>query len=287
MFWATYKNTTKNILRNVSFWLFLRIYVALLINKHTAVYEWYKFDPITMEQMFYTDPDYIFDYQSYVKEFCDTFFIFLCYMVPLFAVVTTALTVSSDYGNMFFEVEKAGNIKTYKYVFARIAALTVLNSIVAILFAAAWYHLTFTTKGVIGMTTAEIIIDSIYRLLLNGVCRAVPCVLFHVCLTYAIGTFVKHGVATGIIGMAYALANYIYDSRFDVADTSFYVQYLIPVDPRKVMNYLYYFDSEWFEWMIETFKTSLGKAAIALGIMVGSAALFAIISYLRTRTRVL
>ena len=64
MFWATYKNTTKNILRNVSFWLFLLVYVALLINKHTACYEWYKFDPVTMEQMFYTDPDYIFDYQS-------------------------------------------------------------------------------------------------------------------------------------------------------------------------------------------------------------------------------
>lgn len=285
MFKRIYRNTAKNILRSKSFWLFLLVYLALVISEYTDVFEWYHVNPETMEQIFYRDPRFIFDYQSYVKEFCDAFAIFLKYASPLLAVMTTASVVSSDYGDSMFEIEKAGGINTRKYVFARIAAITVINCVVVTLFSALWYHLTITAKGVEGMTLFEILADSSYRLLLNSLLRVVPCVLFHVCLTYAVGTFAGHGVTTAMICMAYAIANFVYDGRFNILDRGVYVEYLIPTDPRKLMDYLYYYDSEWFEWMLETFDTSLGDALLALTVILGSAGIFCTIAYLRTRKR--
>ncbi|MBQ3002905.1 MAG: hypothetical protein IJB88_08090 [Clostridia bacterium] len=285
MFRRIYCNTTKNILRSKSFWLFLLVYLALVISEYTEVFEWYHVNSETMEQIFYRDPRFIFDYQSYVKEFCDAFAIFLKYASPLLAVVTTASIVAGDYSDHLFEIEKAGGINTRKYVLARIAAITVINCVVVTIFSALWYHLTITAKGVEGMTLFEILAGSTYRLLLNSLLRVVPCVLFHVCLTYAVGTFVKHSATTSAICMAYVIANYVYDARFNVADKGIYVRYLIPTDPRKLMDYLYYFDSEWFEWMIETFDTSLGDALLALSVMLGSAVIFCTAAYLRTRKR--
>ena len=63
-----------------------------------------------------------------------------------------------------------------------------------------------------------------------------------------------------------------------------YLDYFSP-SPRKLVDYLYYYDSAFFEWYINSRETSFGKAAFCVLFLVAVGATGILISYLLTRKR--
>lgn len=284
MFFTTYKTTLKNLFRSVSFWISLLILIAVAVYQVNSIS--YSYYDLNLKEMIYDDdPRFIFTYQSYIKQFDGAVSALLQYIVPFFAVITTTLILSRDYDDKFFEIEKSSGSRPSCYLLGRFSALITLNyALVLLLNIVVFHSIILPRGGVDGMALNEYITDSTIRLLLNNVVRVLPCIIFYVCFTYFAGTLLKNGIFASIIGMAYLIFCYVYDVIL-VANQGTFIEYIRPNDPLKLVYYMYYHNTEWFDWMLETFQTSLSDAILCIVIIIGMSICFAVGAYLRLRKR--
>ena len=279
MFIAIYKATFRNLFRSATFWLCLTVFFIVAFQNATSIhYGTYKeeFQEVIVD----TDSRFILSYSNTCKEFSNSARHLLQYILPLFATITTVIILHRDYGDCFYEVEKANGIKHWHYLLAKLSALITLNyfvSVVAHFFA--FHTYVFTRGGVAGMGLCDYFLNTTYRLMINNFFRFLPCIIFFVCFTYAIGTVSKSRIIAALGGMIYTIASFVI-YRYTLMKSSIFLNYFTP-NPLNLERYLYgYFDDN-----LKYSEISSGEAGVCLVIFFGFSLLFSLIAYLRIRKR--
>lgn len=288
MFAVTIRHTWRNLFRSPTFWFCLA--VVVIVATH-GVYKgsYGYFDRELKEVIYDTDPRFILDYQTYIKHFSNALSNILSYSIPIFTVIAASLILTRDYGDRFFEIEKASGVKCPAYLFGRITGLvSAVFLITTVLYVYSFYLFVFTRGAVDGMTLPELLKDSVIRLLRMVFARGLPNVVFFVCLTYCLGSLFKSGISAAIGGMVYAI--FCFASEFFLMaslrqiDATAFFDWFHPI-PKKLTYYLYYYDTEWFEDLLVSQNTSLSAACLCIAFLVGASLVYCGVSYLRIRKR--
>lgn len=286
MFQVTYKNSLKTLLRSKTF--LLSILLVVFVAVYDAIGNQYAiFDMELMELIWDTDPRFVlsFDqYREHIQNACIAGIMW--YALPLLAVISTALILSRDWGDRFFEIEKAAGKRPLSYVGARLSAIVSVNVVVmvfAMILSFYWY--VISRGGVDGMGFFAMLGDSLPRILRFALFMGVPCVLMYVGLTYAVGNLLKNSIAGAVAGMGYIVAFYVgYLMLSNGGQFALYFSYLSPV-PHMTRFYLAAFDRNNPAGFMEMMHTSMEKAAIGIAVLVGVALIYYAVSYWRVRRR--
>lgn len=286
MFLITYKATVKNLFRSVTFWLALSVMVLVALEKVLSYsYGYYSME--LNETIYDNDPRFVLHYSTYIKHCFNSLGTLLSYATPLFAAISTVLILNRDYGDNFYEIEKASGGRPSTYLRGRIGALATVNFAITLLINFVFFHIfVFTRGGVSQMGLGEYFIDSTWRILFMNVTRALPCILFFIGLTYMLGALFKSGIPAAIGGMGYAIFAFVAYMvlRLQMEGLRFYFDYLSPI-PNKLNMYVYMFGTEGFESFVQNQETSLLKALFCIGFMAGCGLLFSLISNFCVRKR--
>lgn len=283
MFANTYCNTLKNVSRSVTFWLLLC--VVMIVSVQNVLSETYGYYDTTYNELIMdTDPRFVLNLETYTKHITNSFNAIILYAIPVFCVIATVLVINRDYGDKFFEIEKAAGIKPLAYVFGRLSALITVGWCVTVLANLLTLHLyVYTRSGVFGMECGEYLANSTAGLLRMTLMRGLPTVLFYVCFTYVLGAMFQNGIAAAVGGLGYVLSSYASKLLFSykAADMGidFYFDYFHPYQ-QKLLNYLYCFGTEW-----QSKNAKVSDALVCISILTGTALVCATISYLRIRKR--
>ena len=286
MFWTTYKNTIKALFRSRSFYIILFLVIGVSI--YDAIGNYYAvFDMELMELIWDTDPRCVlsFDqYREHVQNACIAGIMW--YALPLLSVISTTVILSRDWGDRFFEIEKAAGGRPLSYVAARLCSVLTVN-VAVMLFAMmlSFYYYVFSRGGVDGMGVFAMLGDSLPRILKFAFLMGLPCVLMYVGLTYAVGNLLKNGIAGAVAGMSYVVAFYVgYLMLSNGGQFALYFAYLSPV-PHMTRFYLAALDRGNPASFMEMMNTSIEKAAIGIAVLVGAALIYYAVSYWRVRRR--
>ena len=287
MFFSIYKTTVRNLVRAPIFWMMFVVFgfVAIeLVIKGSYGYYDFELNELIMD----TDPRFVLSYTTYVQHASNTVGTeLLLYAMPVFTIVSVVLILNRDYGDNFYEIEKAAGTKPTQYLIGRLSALVTVNYIVAIVTAFFILHpYVITRGGVEGMDVWTYIADSTVRLMRHVIFRAFPALLFYIGFTYCVGSLFRSGAAAAICSIGYMIFYVVARSRLQFRVHPFYFDYLSP-NPHKLERYLHFYDSDpyQFDSTVRMANTNLTKAAICVCILVGLGALYSTIAYLRTRKR--
>ncbi len=281
MFRSTYKNTVKSIIRSALFWIALAALIVLVAPgvKGFVIYN-EGYEPPALE---------LISYQEHVYNLVSSF---LIYALPVFAVIVTVLVLNRDYGDQFYEIEKAAGMKTAPYLLGRLCGIISVVLVVQLVLADILLHIyVIGWGGVEGLSLGAYLLDSTLRLISLTLAMSLPCVLFYVGLTYMVGTLFKNGVVGAIGGFVYVIlyrallvfkTELVYNKENALA--KLYFEYICHI-PDKLSSYVYAVGREDREMMLAMVRTSLGEAAVALAILLGFFAVFASVVYWRTKKR--
>lgn len=278
MFCSTFRNTVKTLFRSATFWLVFTVFAVIMIRYGIV-------DHVTYAPGFEPPPQ--ISYNQYASAVDNAIHAgSLIYPLAILVVIATVLVLNRDYGDSFYEIEKAADVKPSRYLFGR------LSAVVAITFAAQWV-LTFAAMhmnvlkrgGVEGLSTLQYIGDSLFRITRTNLCIALPHILFYVGITYLIGAIFKNGIVAAVGGFANAIAFYVINYIYHNALWSkTYLDYFSPM-PEKLRHYFAYVGLDTEEMMFGMFDTSLGKAMACIAFLVGVFAVCTVIAYARIRKR--
>ena len=285
MFFSIYKTTVRNLVRAPIFWMMFVLFGFIafeIITKPSYGYFDFELDELIMD----TDPRFVLEFRSYVQHVSNIINSDLMfYALPLFSAVSVVLILGRDYGDNFYEIEKAAGTKPTQYLFGRLAALVTVNFIVAVVMAYFFLHLYVITRGgVAGLDAWTYIADSTVRMMRHLIFRIIPALLFYIGFTYCAGSLFRSGIAAALCSIGYVVFVVVMTARLRFRVDPFYFDYLSPT-PNKLSKYLHWYDSELFEDQIVSLETSFCKAAICVCILVGLGVLYSAIAYLRTRNR--
>ena len=275
MFSITYKNTLKSLFRTFSFWLLL--FVVLMVSVHGALSGFYGYDD---------DPEFVLTYQSYIQCIINSCAAnMLMYALPLLIVFTTVFILNRDYGDKFFEIEKAANARPLAYLSGRLAALTTVAFVTLFVMNMLCLHLyVFTRGGVEGMPIGEYLLDSFIRVVRVDLIVGMPSLIFYIGITYLLGTVFKNGLPAAIISVGHIIGFYVFNFIFSARLAKEYFDYFSPI-PNKLRFYFHYYDTEWFEMMLNRTKTTLNDAVFCICFLVGITAICYLVSFFRIKKR--
>lgn len=275
MFLSVYKSTIKNILRSKSFWIIL--FIVFIVVVQAAISGQYANDRAE---------EYVLSYNDYVQMILNTCCAtLLMYALPIFTILTVVLVLNRDYGDDFFEIEKAANMSLPTYFMGRLSALLSLNALALIVFHTLCVHLyVFIRNGVDGLNTIEYLIDSTIRILRIDFCVALPTVVFYLGLALAVGTLFKNGIVSAIVSIGYVIFFYVSFLMFRWRIAPDYFNYFSPI-PYNLRRYFHFYDTTEFEGMVNTYDLSIEKALFCIAFLVGIAVLCSVVSYLKIRKR--
>ena len=275
MFLTTYKNTFKNLIRSTTFWLIVAV-LAVVVTQG-AIDGFYGGDD---------DPNFALNYKDYVQCIINSLAAkLLMYAFPIFTVITVALVLNRDYGDKFFEIEKAANVKPSAYLYGRLTALLSVNFIILLLSnLLCMYLYLYIRDGVEELTTWEMISETFIRVLRVDIFVGMPSLVFYIGLTYFVGAIFKSGIPAAIVGLGHAIWFYAGYLILRLHIGEWYFNYFSPV-PKKLRQFFHYYDTEWFEDTIKRFDTSLAHVAFCISFLVGIAVLCSVVSHLRVRQR--
>ena len=275
MFLTTYKNTLKNLIRSTTFWLLVAVLAIVVIQGVNEGF--YLVD---------TEPDFVLTYQMYIQSIINSLASkLLMYALPIFAVITVVLVLNRDYGDKFFEIEKAANVRPTSYLYGRLSALISVNFAVLILSNLLFmYCYLYTCGGVEGLTTWEMISETFIRVVRVDIFVGMPSLIFYIGLTYFAGAIFKNGIPAAIVGMGYAIGFYAGYITLRLRISEEYFSYFSPI-PQKLRRFFHYYDTEWFEDTIARQKTSVTDVAFCISFLVGIAIICSIISHISIRNR--
>ena len=288
MFVSTCKNTVKTLFRSPSFWMVVLVGTVYAVYNEVIVSHYGYVDMATYEMIWDTDPRYILDFQSYIKLFANMSNVICMIPSALLCTVSTAVILMRDYGDRFFEIEKAAGMKPSAYVYGRFVSLTVINTAFHfILLNLCLFSYVITRSGVDGMTALNTFTDGFVRNIFLELIMAVPSILIYLCVTYIIGAVFHNGIAAAVGGIAYALFNMVLNNFFGWSGGEIIAvirDYLSPV-PKKVFWFMYYFRTEWEEMPLETFNTSAKYVVTSVTAFVIFTAVITLIIYFKTKKR--
>ncbi len=279
MFYITYKNTLKNILRSGTFWLIFC--VLIIVAAQGAVSGYYVGDD---------EPGVKVSYNDFVEVIANSGISTLAlYALPLVAIVTTIIVLSRDYGDDFFEIEKAAGVRHFPYLLGRLSALFTVITVCLVLSHALCLHLYIGTRGgVPALGIWEYLRESVVRMLRFDFCVILPGLLLYATMTYLLGVFLKKGYATATASCVLLLAYYVTLIRFQYRYISNFMNnffdYFSPI-PAKLRLYFQLYDTENYQLGYEILGVTTEGAITGFCFLLGTSVLFSIISYLRIRRR--
>ncbi len=291
MFIATYRNTIKSLLRSVTFWLVAFIFCFIVLPYMSGNQQTPNAMFITLNYWGKSSPSEL--YVQYVDNLiCAKI---LLYSLPIFSIILAALTLSSDYGDGFYEIEKARGIRPSCYILGRISAISavtlVLSAVVS--FICVYGHVIMS-GGVTDHSVSWLLVDSVLRVGAYHLFIVLPNVLFHVGLTYLFGTLLQNGLAGAGVGFVHVIVYFIINMLYQyLYDFRTYFDYLSPI-PKQLRYFLRFFvevegRAEFLRMSGAEFLrmngTTAPKALICVGFLLGCAALFLLCSWLRLRKR--
>lgn len=272
-------------MRSVAFWFLLAMIFGIAVYGALDV-SYGSYDLNLNEMIYDNDSRWVYTYDTFIKQIDNVCHAkILLYAMPLFAIVTTVLILNRDFGDGYYEIEKAGGVKPSCYLFARLSALFTVNVVVMFVVTYFSFHLyTFARSMVEGMTVSTYLWESTIRLFRTIAFGALPAILFYLTLTYFIGTLCKSGIPAAVVSIGYVIANFaarlflfrrLPDGFFDY----------MPATPDKIRSYFSKYDTDRFESYIQQVGVNASQVALAIGVIIAISALFVLLSYLRTRKR--
>lgn len=288
MFRATFRSTIKSVLRSVTVWLLLAMFLLILVRygiQQVQVY-WDSAEAVQQYVPDYELPEHI-SFQEYVSEIDNLVHAgSLIYPLALFVVITTVLVLNRDYGDQFFEIEKAADIKPSVYLLGRLSAITAISFVVQWVASFLILQLcVFGKGGVEEMSFLPYLGDALFRLTRTNLCTALPYILFYVGVTYFLGTLFKNGIAAASGGFFYVIAYYVINLLYRHEQAlEVYTEYLAPM-PNKLRYFIAFVGLENEQQMFARFGTSLGKALVCIAFLVGVGVVCSLLSYLLIRRR--
>lgn len=285
MFAKNFVSTIKNLLRSKTFWMCLVLYGIIIVWDTTKVH-FSRFDFDLMMEILDTDPRFVLGQKTFYKLLGNTPELITKYLHPLVMIFLTSIIVTRDYNDRFFEIEKASGIKPSVYLLSRITALISLGYLVLVIASMVSVHVYVATRGgVDGVGLWDYITDSTVRILWLTFFKGLPCTIFFICVTYAVGALAKNSIAATIVPSIYTFAVYFHDLQ-TAANNGILLEYLCHY-PTKVINFFYFYKvpGENHEEFCRIFGTSLGDVVLCIGFLVGVSAIGCVISYLRVRKR--
>ncbi len=282
MFRSTYKNTVKAILRSALFWISLVVLVVLVapaVSGNVSYNEGYE--PPALDLILY---------QQHVYNLVASDF--LVYALPVFAVIVTVLVLNRDYGDQFYEIEKAAGMKTAPYLLGRLCGIVSILLVVQLVLADILLHIyVIGCGGVEGLSLGAYLLDSTLRLISLTLAMSLPCVLFFVGLTYMVGTLFKSGVVGALAGFGYIIVfmallffKVTLVKMHNIKAAEVYYSYFSHI-PDKLGHFCHAVGREDGQRIMAMMDTSFGEAAVALAMLLGLFVLFAAVICWRTKRR--
>ena len=232
MFIKTYKTTIKRIFRSPIFLLCLVVIIVIVtMDAHNGFYGKDK------------EPDFVLAYEKYHEAISNLFMRMVRYAIPFLCVVTVMPVVGGDYSDNFFEIEKAGGVRSATYFFGRFLAILSVAFVITLilsLFSVNYYF--FTRGGVASLhtvpenyvlewpidTLGEYIIDSTKVTVRLVVTCLLPVIILFTSVTYAIGAFLESGLLAGIGGSVATVIAYLAAMKYQWMFDSTVYKYFLP-----------------------------------------------------------
>lgn len=284
MFIKTYKTTLKNLVRSLLFWVALAIVIFVafhyIMNIHST-----SLDSNSGEVITDLDSRYVMNYYTYLLIPMNVFsFGVMLYCMPIFTVISTMLVMNRNYGDGFFEIEKAGGIKPSTYFFGRITALITVNLAVALIISFAGSLTYYYIRGGYAGFTAfgSFLADFSARFFRIYIIAAVPVILLYMGLTYMVGSLFKNGFPGVVMGLGTVLLTYVFNRQLRFRMPEVYNKYMNPLSANLYFGLSYYKTGE-FVNDPEIFK--IGDVLLWLSIILGTAIFCFIVSYICTCRR--
>jgi len=247
MFIKTYTTTIKRILRSPLFWMALAVVAVLVfMNAHGAMY--HGVEGISFSD---TEPEFVLAYHKYHEMMANLLRYMMLYLIPCLCVISVMTVVSGDYTDNFFEIERAGGVKSASYLFGRLSGiLTVLLTIILVFSFFSVNYYFFTRGGVENFTRTpdnfveawelhslkDYIFDSIDVILRLVLLCQFPVVILFTTVTYAIGVLFESGILAGIGGSIGVVVGYLGAIKYQWLNESVVYRFFLPA---KIGPYLY------------------------------------------------
>ena len=289
MFLATYKATLKNLVRAALLWVIALLVVGVAIERTSSP----NYGAVIVENnqivAEYTDldPEFEFDFHGYVQALRNNFAGLSIYAIPLFAVISVMLVLSRDYKDNFFEIDKAGGVRSGTYFLGRLAAILTVNIAVGLTINLFYNHLYCITRDIMGdlaMSSWSYICETNVRVLRLYFLGMLPGVIFYTGLTYMAGSLLKSGFLGSLIGSSWFMFLYAaMKNNISVKLTKTY-QFL---DPHAHEFYAYwgYYDTEWFTDKALRNPWSTEELILHTAIIAGAGIFGFVVSYFCVKKR--
>lgn len=273
MFCVTIRNTFKTLFRSWTFWLAILVYAGLAVREGLIDYVIYA-------------PGYepkVLAYATYVQGIGHRMSNLLLLALPFFVVVVTALVLNRDYGDQFFEIEKAADVKPSRYLLGRLCAVVVVSFVAQWVFSILSIALYASRLGgVYEVTPAQFFADCALRLLRLCSFAALPLILVFAGLTYLFGAIFHSGVVAAVGGLGLTVGNFVFTFLYQYRAFATYFDYFSPV-PKKLLRYVVFYNVP--EQSMQRMGATLGTALFCAAWLIGVFAVCGIGAYCLVRRR--
>ena len=289
MFFATYKNTLKTLVRSALLWIVIAMVIFVAMEqaagervRQTVLDENFRIVGYISD----LDPEYVLTYDKYIQTILNgTKAWVMLYAIPIFCVISTTLVLNRDFGDNFFEIEKARGTKASKYFLGRLTGLLTVSCIVCLFITFLCVHYYYFSRGgVDSFTLLSYFADSTIRIFRVFFCAMIPSLLFYIGLTYICGCIIKSGFGASVVGLAFVLMDYSTKTFLGRQFSDIYIDYISP-NPSKLYQYWTFYDTEYFTEKVSRNPFTNGQMLMCTAITVGAALVFFAISYICTKRR--
>lgn len=268
----TYKASMKSLLRSVTFWLAMGTFIFIVIQRASGQFH--------IMNEYYTE----WEYCQFMSNLLSSTILY--FSLPFFTITTSTLLLTGDYGDSFFEIEKAGGIRPLHYLLGRVFAVTTLVFTVETVLSFAYlYGYTFMNGGVTDHSWGWFFADSALRMTASNMLMALPNILFYTGLTFVCGALFKSGLLGAGGGFLHMIAFYVIKSlkRFDV-DWMTYFDYFTPI-PQKVRYFCWYTGITDGDLWLKAYDVTAWDVMLNVGWVIGISLLFFFAAWMRLRKR--
>ncbi len=269
MFWQSYKNTFRTLFRTGLFLAMAALVVGMTIRQAISGYR--VSDHIA---------GFVVDADTYIQLVGNMITPMLWDSMLFFIIVSVMLILNRDYGDSFFEVERAGGITPASYFGGRIAALVSISVPFGLLMSflgTDWYY--FSRGGMEGMSLAAFWRDSSVRILRFYFLGAVPIMLMYLGVVCLVGCLLKSGFAGAVGGVILFVFHELCGTVLSLRMPSVYRFF----NPQAFEKYVYltYYDQH----LVSNNSFTPTEFWLWFSVMLGFAAAGLAAAYLLTRKR--
>ena len=286
MFYSIYKTTLKTVFRSRTARLALGLLVVLIVNYAICGGHDY-YDISTGETIVDTAPRYALSFETYRQNVLMNYACIstMLYLFPLFAIIAALAVLLRDFGDSYFEIEKAGNVRPLSYYVARLLGIMSVVMVVAIGLTLLWiYWYVFSRGGVDGYSFGFVLKDVFLRVWKYIIGLMLPILLAIVSATLCLGNLFHNALFAALGSLAFVVVNYLCWRVRHARGWLPYFHYLSTV-PQKLHMVLAAYDREDPIGFMNLLSTNPKLALICVGIAVGAALLYSVIAHLRIRSR--